>query len=325
MNRTGQISLHLVTLVALLGLGYAGAAEVSNPSTVDSQPKKASQPQAVPTPQVTAPTRAEALARIAKLGGHTYPEKPTSKDPIEYVFLRRTQAADADLRLLAALPNVINIDLSNTKITNDGLKHLIGMKKLRVLRLRNTLVTIEGLLHLKNLPQLSTLDMTGTKLKESDLARLKGMKSLRWLSPFPNEVVKAQLIDQELQSTDWATSGDKALSLRLLALKRPYGLSEAVVLLAELRNNSKQERLVLRPFGDKWRVRMKWLAIRGPKGRCYYAGPRPSYLLGKGTLSVLGPGRIIWASLGSALKIENSESRGLLFGVYFQRYRLVLC
>lgn len=315
MSRTGQIVRPLVTLIALLGLGSATLAEAPNSSTADSQPRKANSPQIAPTPQVAPPTRAEALARIAELGGRTYPKKPTSKDPIQHVYLQGTKVADADLRLLTALPELTLIELSDTKITDTGLKHLTGMKELRVLRLNNTSVTVKGLLLLAPLPKLSSIGLTGITQRESDIARLKGLKSLRGLSAFPNKVFNAWFISEELQSTGWVASKDKALSLRLLAPKRSYDTKETIVLLAELRNNSKQELLVLRPFGDSPRAIRFSLTIVGPKGRCDYVGPQVLYILGPGALSVLGPGRIIRdrLELSYALPVQLDESGRIVF------------
>ena len=244
-------------------------------------------------PKLFEPTRAQAIARIAELGGRTAPPAPTPNDRVSQVHLSGTQATDADLRLLVALPELQHLDLSDTGITDDGLKHVAVLKELCSLKLKKTSVTGAGLAHLKNLPRLGHLDVTDAKVQESDLARLKGIKSLRSVLPFPRGAFKAWLVEGELESTAWVTSRDKGLSLRVLTPKRHYAPSEAVILLAELRNDSKRDWVVLRPFGDEPRVITGLMAIRGPKGRVKYSGPAPSYRLGRGSVSPLGPGQVI--------------------------------
>jgi len=207
--------------------------------------------------------------------------------------LSGTEVTDADLGLLEALPDLQHLDLSGTKVTDDGLRHVAALKDLSSLKLNKTAVTRAGLAQLRDLPQLSHLQVMGTEIQESDLARLAGMKSLRTVEPFWQNAVKAWLVEGKLAATAWASSGDKALSLRLLAPGVQRSSSQAVVLLAELRNDSRKDWVVLRPLADGPRVRVGMLSIRGPKGPVRYAGPEPSYRLPDIAFTVLRPGQVI--------------------------------
>ena len=241
------------------------------------------------------PTRAEALAQIVKLGGVTVPPAPGPGDRVVFVSLRSTGARNADLGAIRALTELGILDLSGTKVTDTGLKQLSALQNLSALTLDGTAVTGEGLAHLAGLPHLSHLGLTGTRVHESDLARLKGMESLLGAVPFPDQAVKAWLIDEDLHSTAWTTSKDASLSLRLLTPKVHYAPSETIVLLAELRNDSPKDWLVLRPFGDDWRVMVWLLKGRGPKGPVQYDRSQGilEYQLGSSAFSLVPHGQVI--------------------------------
>ena len=322
MRRTCQTALPLVIGIAFLGFGCKDMERTSRSSKVGDQSKETKA-----TPFAT-PTRAEAIVRIAELGGQTAPPSPTPEDMVLLVDLSSTQATDADLMLLGALPELQHLDLSGTRITNDGLKHIAVLKELSSLKLKKTSVTGPGLTHLKSLPQLCHLDVTDTRLQESDLARLKGMKSRLSVLPFSQQAVKAWITDKELAVTEWTTSSDGVLSLRLLASKIQSVSSEVIVVMAELRNDSKKDWVVLRPLADWWKVYISRLVMRGPKGAVEYDMSQgvPTYTLGRSSLSLLGPGQVIRdqielpASLFKGLDVAGEYSFTLKYSVDKAQY-----
>lgn len=121
--------------------------------------------------------------------------------------LEDSQVDDQDVMLVvAALPNLQELDLSVTGITDKGLAKLSSLKKLRSLslcrtqttdrglsylaktasltglRLNDTKITDRGLVHLTGLKNLSELDLSGTGVTDQGLATLYGMKQLRKLA-----------------------------------------------------------------------------------------------------------------------------------------------
>jgi hypothetical protein len=99
---------------------------------------------------------------------------------------------DADLAVLAAFPDLLDLDLCDMGISDGGLKHVGQLTKLRNLDLRRTLVTDTGLGHLVNLKNLKNLNVDGTLVTRRGIERLKG--SIPSLNTIPT-------VDKE--SADW--------------------------------------------------------------------------------------------------------------------------
>ncbi len=89
---------------------------------------------------------------------------------------------DEDLARLVERPNLTNLDLQSSEITDDGLAHLATATSLERLHLGHTQVTAAGLRHLVGLKNLTDLDLTGSQVVLEDaVEHLKKMTSLRWL------------------------------------------------------------------------------------------------------------------------------------------------
>jgi hypothetical protein len=73
--------------------------------------------------------------------------------------------------------------LNNTRITDNGLKTVKVLTKIRGLGLDETEVTDRGLEHLKALPKLRTVSVKGTKVTDQGVKKLQlalpGVKVLR--------------------------------------------------------------------------------------------------------------------------------------------------
>lgn len=93
-----------------------------------------------------------------------------------------SQITDQQVALLAPIAEQIyDLNLANTKVTDDGLKALDGMKNLHRLHLEKTAVSDAGLAHIKNLKGLEYLNLYSTGVTDAgilDLSTLKGLKSL---------------------------------------------------------------------------------------------------------------------------------------------------
>jgi hypothetical protein len=121
---------------------------------------------------------------------------------VRIVELIKSQATDADLKLLSCFPCLEACDITAGSITEAGLPHLkplkglqrlylndlpIGsdsmvnladMTKLDVLSLRNTQVDDKGLAHLKKLRQLTVLNLSKTAITNKGLESLRGLQKL---------------------------------------------------------------------------------------------------------------------------------------------------
>jgi hypothetical protein len=147
---------------------------------------------------VTRADEAEAIAALKKLGGTFIHVGNNPKKPVRSVYLPGSKVTDADLKYVAALPQieVLKLDAA-TKITDDGLKELVGLKHLKDLGLGSTQVTDAGLKHVIGHKGLENLNLNFTKVTDNgvkDLAALTKLKLLgvSFTSVTPEGVKKLQ-------------------------------------------------------------------------------------------------------------------------------------
>ena len=129
-------------------------------------------------------SRVEALAAIERLGGVVTADGAL----VRKVDLSKTATADADLAILAALPELLELDLRFTKVTDDGVGQVARLKNLRFLNLFRTVVSDRGLQQLSSLTELDTLLIGGTKITSGGLAALRPLSHLRKVSVFDTAV-----------------------------------------------------------------------------------------------------------------------------------------
>ena len=97
------------------------------------------------------------------------------------VLLNHTAATDDDLRRLAALPALEELELAGTNITDGGLPLLHACPQLRYVDLADTSISDEGLAHLAALGRLEALSLDRTRISDDGLrhlTRLEGLQSL---------------------------------------------------------------------------------------------------------------------------------------------------
>jgi len=95
---------------------------------------------------------------------------------------KQISATDEDLRYLASLTDIKTLELGdNTDITDAGLVHLSGLRRLQTLYLYGTSISGAGLAHLTDLPQLESLHLGSTPLEDEGLKHIGKMWRLRWL------------------------------------------------------------------------------------------------------------------------------------------------
>src|SRR5262249_5794593 len=100
-----------------------------------------------------------------------------------------SDAADAQLEpLQSGAENLRGLVLSNTKITDKGLKHLKNLADLQTLLLSNTKVTDTGLRDLEPLIALKWLDLKATQITDAGLSSVRRLNRLERLSLEGNSI-----------------------------------------------------------------------------------------------------------------------------------------
>jgi len=121
-------------------------------------------------------TTTESTSWIEELGGKITRDSAGS---VTGVDLRATWVTDTDLRKLAQLPQLSYLDLSLTRITDQGmqeLKNAPGIVELSLYYAES--VTDEGLAALKGWKKLKRLNIRGTKISDTALEHISGIQTL---------------------------------------------------------------------------------------------------------------------------------------------------
>ncbi len=129
-----------------------------------------------------------AMARLKRAG---IPVRPVAQD-VDWVRVNFSLVDDKitneDLKPLAKMPHLTEVDLGETEITDKGLAHLKGLPNLMRLDLNNTAITDKGLAHLSELQNLTYLNLYGTQVSDAGLKHLTDLKSLSNLYVWQTEV-----------------------------------------------------------------------------------------------------------------------------------------
>lgn len=90
--------------------------------------------------------------------------------------------SDRGLEAIARrLPQLKILGLSQTEITDEGLRHLSHLEDLYQITLYKTKVTDAGLQHLGTLDRLAYLTLTDTEVSDEGLRHLAGLERLRYV------------------------------------------------------------------------------------------------------------------------------------------------
>jgi hypothetical protein len=121
---------------------------------------------------------AEALKRIAQLGG-TVRDFAWNKGETRYeVDLSDSNVSDDDLLLIASLDEIVSLKLSSTKITDKGIAHLADHPNLSDVVLSGTEVTNGVLTPLSSLRRLSRVSVDQTAVTREALVRFAKKQGL---------------------------------------------------------------------------------------------------------------------------------------------------
>lgn len=97
------------------------------------------------------------------------------------VYWREPPPEDQQLAILRGLNSVEKLEISGSKVTSQGVKHLAGLTKLYMLHLDGTQVGDDGLASLVRLHDLSVLSLDNTRVTDAGLAQLQQMPQLERL------------------------------------------------------------------------------------------------------------------------------------------------
>jgi Leucine-rich repeat (LRR) protein len=112
---------------------------------------------------------------------------------VEKLELSGSKITSQGLRHLAGLTKLYMLHLDGTQVGDDGLAHLARLHGLGVLSLDNTRVTDSGLVQLQRMPQLERLYLNGTLITDAGLAHLATLKNLKELSLVETQISDAGL------------------------------------------------------------------------------------------------------------------------------------
>ena len=111
---------------------------------------------------------------------------------------------DAGLIHLIGLQHLDRIDLYGTQVTDDGLKELVPINSLTKLVLADDNFSDAGLKHLVKMGQLKFLNLNGARITDAGLAELNGLSNLEVLMLYDTQVTDAgvQQLRESLPSCD---------------------------------------------------------------------------------------------------------------------------
>ncbi|MFN0020189.1 MAG: leucine-rich repeat domain-containing protein [Pirellulaceae bacterium] len=98
-----------------------------------------------------------------------------------WIDIDGTEAGDASLAYLAGLKKLQRMRIEDTNVTDAGMVYLAGLSELHTLNLSRTKITDVGMAHLAGLTKMATLDLSRTGITDESIAVLSGMKNLEML------------------------------------------------------------------------------------------------------------------------------------------------
>jgi hypothetical protein len=128
---------------------------------------------------------------IARLGGKV---EIDSAGRIVAVNLRGAWINDVEMLELARLPDLERLDLSHTRITDEGMLNLRAAPKIRDLKLfYSEWITDQGMTVIKGWKHLKRLDLRGTRISDGALETVSGIAGLEALDIAHTEVTDVGL------------------------------------------------------------------------------------------------------------------------------------
>ncbi len=100
---------------------------------------------------------------------------------------------DAAVALIVEMPHLARLDLSGTRLTSNGLKHLTALTHAKHLDFSNTSINSAGLAYLTGLTKLETLALRNTRIFGIAVGHLRQLKTLKHLDLRDTDFVAAEI------------------------------------------------------------------------------------------------------------------------------------
>lgn len=97
---------------------------------------------------------------------------------LETVVLSRGQFTDGVLQILGQLPKLMELNLSDEPVTNEGIQHLRTLRDLTTLNLSGTHINDDALVHVGQLHRLERLNLDDTHISDAGLHHLQQLNEL---------------------------------------------------------------------------------------------------------------------------------------------------
>jgi hypothetical protein len=112
---------------------------------------------------------------------------------------------DDNITNLDGLTSVVGLDLSESRISDVGLKVVAGLKDIEYLQLAQTNVTDDGLLTLSTLTKVEAIDLTGTKVTQAGAEHLKRLPALKFICSAGTTLVSVDgcIVDNTVKTDSW--------------------------------------------------------------------------------------------------------------------------
>jgi hypothetical protein len=121
----------------------------------------------------------EPVVALRDMGARVHMDKQGEVTSVDF----QPSATDEDLRYLAGMTELTQLDLSETQVEGPGLAHLKGLNRLEELDLRDSPVGDQGMEELAEiadaLPNLRVLHLSDTNVTDAGLAELEEFKGLK--------------------------------------------------------------------------------------------------------------------------------------------------
>jgi len=135
----------------------------------------------------------DAVRRLTTLGATIVPVSVETPQLLSVEFISTySKIGDEQIKELYAIaPNIVELNLAKTKITDEGMKVVGALARLNRLNLNNTQISDSSLANLASLTELEWLNLYGTSISDDalpHLAKLRKLKSIYvWNSKITDE------------------------------------------------------------------------------------------------------------------------------------------
>ncbi len=190
-RRRLSLTIPVSIVAAALGLFSAGilGSQLATPSDADAKKdnpdadgKILNPPVQAPPPPKVVPATPEQQRAIATLQRLNATIKFDRSGRVFQVNFEPGAVVDDILEELLPLTEIVNLSLQGTKVTDAGLKHVAGFKKLQQLYLGQTTVTDAGLKELATLERLTHLGLENTHITDAGIHSISNLKNINYLN-----------------------------------------------------------------------------------------------------------------------------------------------